>query len=92
MNAIQLEFKFDNEEMQEPEIGSLLHAHVRIDDANKSSEKVRKSLFMKVGMLEKMMKSLQTEVYEMKEILRDLKNEPSPWKYKQDECLFTLPD
>ncbi|HMG15006.1 MAG TPA: hypothetical protein VK590_06145 [Saprospiraceae bacterium] len=86
MNAIQLEFKFDDNSVDDP----LLHLHKRLDDMNASNTKVRKRLFMELGILKKLCYTLKHEVECLQDIIKDIKNEKTKWAYAQGDYLFNV--
>lgn len=83
----QLEFNFENKTEQELEI---LQMQKLIKDLDESMGKVRRKLFAEMGVLNKKFSELSKENEELKEKIREMKNETkkTQWIYGQEGYLF----
>ncbi len=83
MNAIQLEFNFDNE-------SDLRFSQMekQISEMNESMGKVRRKIFSEVGELKKLCQTIQEENEALKNQLKKLLNEKTNWEYGKDNLLF----
>lgn len=89
MNAIQLEFNLENRSEEE------MHLYMmqkQIDEMCQSMNKVRKKLFAEVGEMKKLCDRLQKENMDLKDALKELKNEPQKtnWIYGQNGRFFDV--
>lgn len=87
MNAIQLEF---NVECKNPIDVRLAQMQQQLDLMNESLGKVRRSLFAKIGELNRVCQELDMQSHYMREDIKELKNEKTHWIYGQGDCLFDV--
>jgi len=87
MDTIQLEFNIEN---KSPEELRLFLMEKQIQEMNDSMGKVRRKLFSEMGEMKKLFYELQKETYELKMMLKEIKNEKIEWTYGQNDCLFDV--
>jgi len=80
MNAVQLEFNFENKPPIEVEL-DYLKKHVA--DIQESTGKVRRKLFAEMGELKK-------EIQQLKDLIEGMNHEKVEWVYGQEGCLFDV--
>lgn len=82
---VQLELNLDDKTSEEMRF---LVMQRQIDDMHESMGKVRRRLFSELGELKKICALLKVENWDLKNAVKELKNEKTEWIYGQDECLF----
>lgn len=82
MNAIELEFNFQNKTDEEM---TLFLMQKQIDAMQESVNKVRKKLFSEIGEIKRLCADLKLENEKLKIMLKIEKNS---WEYKKEDYLF----
>ncbi len=85
--AIQLEFNIENKSSEEMQL-SLMQK--QIDQMGESMGKVRRKLFSEMSEMKKLYVELQKENENLKQMLKELKNEKTEWTYGEGGCLFDV--
>ncbi|MEN6512242.1 MAG: hypothetical protein ABFD00_10500 [Chloroherpetonaceae bacterium] len=83
--VIQLEFNLENKTNEEIQLSIL---QKQVDQMNDSMGKVRRKLFSELGEVKKICSELQQENYDLKNLIKELKNEKTSWLYKTEGRLF----
>lgn len=87
MQHLQMEFSFDNT----PEIiDPVLHLHKRLDEMNESNRKVRKKMFMELGVLRKLCFTLKRTTEHLQSVVDEFTGKKNDWMYLQNDCLFSI--
>ena len=89
MNAIQLDFNLKDENDVDVKL-DLMQKQISLMD--ESMGKVRRSLFAKMGDLQKLYVELKLENEHLKKELNGIKNEKTEWLYSQSDSLFKVLD
>lgn len=85
---IQLEFNLDEKSSDQMHI---FHMQKQIDEMGESMGKVRRRLFSELGEMKKLFANLQRENDELKNMIKELKNEDqTEWAYCQNGYLFDV--
>ncbi len=62
----------------------------QLESMNESLGKVRRKLFSEMSELKKICHKLECENVDLKNQLKELKNEKTDWSYKEGDCLFSM--
>lgn len=87
MNAIQLEFNINNESDADIKF-SLMKK--QLDEMHESMGKVRRKLFSQMGEMQKLCLELKTENENLKQAIKEMRNDKTEWIYGQDGSLFDV--
>ena len=87
MSSVQLEFNIEDQSESEIKLSIM---QKQIDEMHESMGKVRRKLFSEMGEMKKLFAELQTENQNLKEMLKELKNERTEWTYGEEGCLFDV--
>lgn len=85
--SVQLEFNIEGKSSEEMQL-SLMQK--QIDEMSDSVGKVRRKLFAELGEMKKLYAELQKENQELKNMLKEIKNEKTEWTYEKEGCLFDV--
>ena len=85
----QLEFSISNETELELRLKEM---EKHLEEMHQTVDKVRKRLFSEIGNLKYLLEEMRLENFSLKETIRRMTDEKTPWVYKQKDNLFDLGD
>jgi len=85
--VVQLEFNIDDKSESEVKLDIM---QKQIDEMHNSMGKVRRKIFSEVSEMKKLYAELLKQNEELKNTIREMKNEKTQWVYEKEDCLFDV--
>ncbi len=87
MTNIQLEFNIEDKNPEEIKLSIM---QIQIDKLQESMGKVRRKMFSELSEMKSLYLQIQKENENLKNMLKEIKNEKTEWVYRQNDCLFDV--